>query len=263
MAYDLIAKWNRDPVIDLDSTELRSAVESLPEADCILLPEGAIAIGSAALPQPVRQDLDTAVLGLLQASRDATPDAVLKYMGGRGKVVDPGLRKRMGPMLVKRGITDVEKLTDEDVYRTMWTTLKADPHWSGLVADSSCRQFWDGKKAAFNRVRSFNQNFVHGALIKPTMEQAEYLAHLLRGSTSGPHNFVSTKGSLENAHKSGAPVVLCEVQLVIELDESFARSKAPYLIRFWFNDTLQKWQPISKLRFNSSPKGGRQAIELF
>src|SRR5687768_912137 len=47
MAYDLIAKWNRDPVIDLDSDELSAAVESLPEADCILLPEGAITIGSA------------------------------------------------------------------------------------------------------------------------------------------------------------------------------------------------------------------------
>ena len=160
MAYDLIAKWKRDPVINLESDELTAAVESLPEADCILLPSGAIAIGSPMLPKPVKQDLDTAVAELLRAYRDATPDAVIKYMSGRGKIVDPALRKRMERAFVKQGISDLAKLTDEDVYRTMWTTFNANPHWSGLVADLSCRQFWDGKNVQFNRVDSFNQNIV-------------------------------------------------------------------------------------------------------
>jgi hypothetical protein len=262
MAYDLIAKWNRDPVIKLDSDELRFAVESLPEADGILLPEGAITLSSATLSEPVKQDLDSAVTGLLQSYRHATPEAVIKYMSGRGKVVDPNLRKRMGRALAKQGIDDLEKLTDEDVYRTMWTTFKASPHWSGLVADSSCRQFWNGNKVVFNLVQGFKQNFTFGVLPEQ-MEQAEYLVHLLRGTSSGPHNFVSTKGSLEDGHKSGAEVLLCDVQLIIELDESFSREKAPYLFRFWFNDALGKWQPIDKLRFNSNPKGGRQAVEFF
>ena len=255
MAYDLIAKWNRDPVIKLASDELPAAVESLPEADCILLPEGAIAINSATLSEPVKRDLDTALTALLQAYRHQTSDAVIEYMLGRGKVVDPDQRKRMERALVKKGIKELEKLSDEDVYRTMCTTFQANAHWSGLVADSSCRQFWDGKKVPLNRVGSFNQNFVVGAQTKP-MEQADYLVHLLRGTSSGPHNFVSTTGSLEEAHENDAEVLLCDVQLVVELDEALSRAKMPYLIRFWFNEAQEKWQPVAMISFNSSPKGG-------
>jgi hypothetical protein len=254
MAYDLIEKWNRDPVINLASDELPAAVESLPEADCILLPEGAIAINSASLPAPVKRDLNTAVTGLLHDYRDATPDAVIEYMSERGKVVNPDERKRMERALVKQG-KDLEKLSDEDVYRTMCTTFKANAHWSGLVADSSCRQFWDGKKVPFNRVGNFSQSFVAGVPTKP-MDQTDYLTHLLRGTTTGPHNFVSTNGSLEEAHETDAQVLLCDLQLVMELDELFSRVKAPYLIRFWFNNAQEKWQPIAKISFSPTPKGG-------
>ncbi len=271
MAFDLIAKWNRDQVVNLDLDHLASAVESLPEAGCILLPEGAIMISSAELQAPVKRDLDAAVTGLLKAYRDGKPDAVIKYMSERGKVVDSDLRKRVeraerkraeraerkqpkSGEIIKDNIVDLETLTDEDVYRTMWA--KSNAHWSGLVADSCCRQFWDGRNAAFDRVSSFNRSFVTGALTKPRMEQAEYLVHLLHGVLSGRHNFVSTKGSLDDAHKSGAQVLLCDVQLVMELDESFSRVKVPYLIRFWFNEALGKWQPVAKICFTPSPEGG-------
>jgi hypothetical protein len=49
LASDLTAKWNREAVIPLDSEELDSHIESLPEGDCIGLPSGAIAIDSSTL----------------------------------------------------------------------------------------------------------------------------------------------------------------------------------------------------------------------
>jgi hypothetical protein len=255
MAYDLIEKWNRDPVIGLESGDLPSAVESLPEADCILLPEGAVTIASAKLPPEVKRDLDAALAGLLQAYREATPDAVIKYMSDRGKFVDPNLRKRMERPFRKQGIDELEKLTDEDIYRTMSTTFKVNAHWRGLLANSSCRQFWDGKNDVFNRVETFNTTFITGALTKEIV-QADYLLHLFRGTMSGSRNFVTTAGSLKAAYDNDARVLLCDVQLVVELDESFKHAKVPYLIRFWLNDVLQKWQPIELMCFNSSPKGG-------
>jgi hypothetical protein len=199
------------------------------------------------------------VTGLLKAYRAGTPDAVINYMSGRGKVMGQDQRTFMERALIKRGIQELEKLSNEEVYRTMWTAFKFDAHWRGLVADSSCRQFWDGKSVPFNRVRGFNQIITMG---KP-LEQSDYLVQLLRGTLSGPHNFVSTKGSLEDAHKSGAQVLLCDVQLVMELDESFSHARVPYLIRFWFNDALQKWQPFEKTCFTPSPKGGPLPSMLF
>jgi hypothetical protein len=81
------------------------------------------------------------------------------------------------------------------------------------------------------------------------MEQAEYMVNVLGGIASDAHNFVSTAGSLEDAHKNDAQVLLCDVQLVIELDESLPQAKFPYLFRFWFNPALNKWQPVSMIRF--------------
>jgi hypothetical protein len=211
---------------------------------------------SAALSRSVKRDLDTAVTGLLQAYREGTPEALIKYMRARGKVVGQDNSNRMERLLAKQGLKDLEKLTDEDVYRTMWTTFERKAHWSGLVADSSCRQVWDGKNVLFSKVAYVGQSFTTGGPLKP-MEQAEYLFNLLRGTQSSGHNFVSTTGSLDDAHKSDAKVLLCDVQLVIELDESFSHAKVPYLIRFWFNEALQKWQPVDMLGFTPSPKGGR------
>jgi hypothetical protein len=58
LAYDLIVQWNRAAVMKLDSEELPAAIESMPEAGCIDLPDGAVPIGSGAVPRPVKQDLD-------------------------------------------------------------------------------------------------------------------------------------------------------------------------------------------------------------
>jgi hypothetical protein len=75
--------------------------------------------------------------------------------------------------------------------------------------------------------------------------------------------WILTAGAPDASSLLTVEVKCCDVQLVIELDESFSWEKAPYLFRFWYNDALQKWQPIDKLRFNSNPKGGRQAVEFF
>ncbi len=255
LAYDLIEKWNREPAIALGSEDLPSAVESLPEAGCIGLPSGAVAIESRSLPASVKQDLDTAVIGLLQAYRDGKPDSVINYMRGRGQTISGNFRKFVERALLNRGVADPEKLSDEDQYRAMWTTFQSNAHWSGLVADSSCRQFWDGKKVLPARLR-FD---INSAPNTPPgqLEQAAYLFRLLRGTSTPRHNFVSTAGSLQDSHRDDPSVLLCDVQLVIELDDSFSRVKVPYLIRFWFNNALEKWRPVAMECFTASPEGGR------
>ncbi|MEX2142819.1 MAG: hypothetical protein WD894_26420 [Pirellulales bacterium] len=253
MAYDLIAKWNRDPATDIRSDALPTAVQSLPEAECIGLPTGAKAIYSSFLAPAVRRDLDIAVTGFLQATRESKPEGLIAYMRERGQSVNRKYRKFMERALLKRGMTDVEKLSDEEVYVAGIASSKlgSDTHWRGLVANSSCRQFWDGKHVPLNRMR-FDENSAPGTP-PGQLEQAAFLMRILHGNSSNRCNFISDTGSLQDAHRDDPEVLLCDLQLIIELDESYSRVKAAYLLRFWFNPRVKKWQPEALMGFATDP----------
>jgi hypothetical protein len=253
MAYDQIAKWNRDSAISLDSEGLQSAVESMPGANCIGLPSGAVAINSASLELPVRQDLNAAVIGLLRAYKVGTPEALISYMRERGKTVNPKWRRFSEKALPKGGIAEPEKMSDEEQYRASWTTFKLNPHWSGLAVESSCRQFWNGKNVLVKRLQFFDSNAAPG--VPPgQLEQAAFLQTLFRGTSRPRHSFTSTTGSMEDSHRDDDEVFLCDVQLVIELDETYSRLKAAYLFRYWFNPRLKKWQPQTMMGFATDPE---------
>ena len=125
LAYDLIAQWNRAAVVKLDFEELAAAVESLPASGCIDLPDGAVSIDSAALPRQVNQDLDAAVTGFLRATRIGTADALIDYMRGQSEIVDPKRRTGWEKALRKKGVAEPEKLSDEELYRTMTANRKS------------------------------------------------------------------------------------------------------------------------------------------
>jgi hypothetical protein len=197
--------------------------------------------------------LNAAVTGLLRAYKVGTPEALISYMRERGKTVNPKWRKFSEKALQKQGIAEPEKMSDEEQYGAMWTTFKLDPHWSGVAVESSCRQFWNGKKVPLKGLQFFNTNAVPG--VPPgQLEQAAFLDTLFRGTASPRHNFTSTMGSMEDAHRDDAEVLLCDVQLVIELDEAYSRRKAAFLFRFWFNPSLKKWQPQTMLGFATDPE---------
>jgi len=247
LAYELIAEWNRGAVLKLDSDELPAAIESLPEAGCIDLPDGAVPIGSGTVPRPVKQDLDAAVTGFLRATAIATADALIDYMRGRSEIVDPKRRTGWEKGLRKNRVADPEKLSDEELYKAIF---EPEAHWSGLVVESSCRQMWDGKHVPPKNLR-FDTSIIDPNT--PPSEQALYLLRLLKGTGSSRTCFISTSGSLQESHQNDSRVLLCDVQLVIELDEAFSRAKAPYLLRFWFNPAVEKWQLVQLVCFASKP----------
>jgi hypothetical protein len=250
LAYDLIAQWKRAAVIKLDSQELDAAIERLPEAGCIDLPDGGIALNSSDVPRHVKQDLDAALTGFLRATGVGTPDALIDYMRGRGEVVDPKPRAGWQKGLSKSGVANLEKLSDEQLYRAMRTTFNLIPHWSGLAPEPSCRQLWDAKQVSTKSLKFDASNLDPNT---PPAEQAEYLLRLFKGTSSGLTNFVSTSGSLQDSRKSDKQVLLCDVQLIIEFDEAFSHAKSAYLFRLWFNPAVEKWQPVDLIGFASEP----------
>jgi hypothetical protein len=247
LAYDLIARWKRAAVIKLDSDELAAAIESLPEAGCIDLPDGAVALSSSDVPRHVKQDLDAAVTGFLRATGVGTSDALIEYMRSRGEIVDPKRRIGWQKSLTKRGVKTPDKLSDEELYRSVF---KAEPHWSGLVAESSCRQLWDGNSMP-NKSLHFDVSTLDPNT--PPREQATYFLYLFKGTSRSRTSFASTSGSLQESLGNDKQVLLCDVQLIIEFDEAFSHAKSAYLFRLWFNPAVEKWQPVELIGFASQP----------
>jgi hypothetical protein len=196
----------------------------------------------------VKQDLDVALTGFLRSTRIATADALIDYMRGRSEIVDPKRRTSWAKLLRVNGVSDPEKLSDEEVFRTLF---KSESHWSGLVVESSCRQMWDGKNVPQKSVAHFDRSTIDPNT--PPSEQALYLLRLLKGTGRSRTMFSSTSGNLSEPHQNDSRLLLCDVQLIIELDEAYSRAKAPYLLRFWFNPAVEKWQLIELLCFASKP----------
>ena len=259
LAYDLIATWNSNPTLALTSNELEAQIRSLPDNGCVQLPNGAIPVAIDSLPTQVRSDLDTAITGLLRAYVIGGPNPMINYMRERGQKLNPAIRKAIETSLSKRGVPNSAALSDEDLYRRMWITFAGNSHWSGVVIKSSCRQSWDGKNVPLAGLKRFDINSSEDTS-SAELEQAAYLFRIFHGDDSPRHSFISTTGSLEEATKKHERLLLCDTQLIIELDESQFHVKAAYLVRFWFNNRLQKWQPVTIKGFSSEPT--RNALPL-
>ncbi len=57
-------------------------------------------------------------------------------------------------------------------------------------------------------------------------------------------SFVAETGDLEAALRNGRSVLIADVELIIKLDAEHYEAAEPYFVRFRYNDTAKKWQPI-------------------
>lgn len=252
LASTLVAQWNKNPATNLKSPQLPATVKALRHADCIRLPSAALPLDLRSLPDVAQQDLEAALAQFLQAYAAADPEAVLDFHRQRRQIVNPQLRPVMERTLSKRGVPEPSRLSDEDLFRSLWTSTKTSPHWSGLVTAASGLQVWNGRDLPFDRLQAFEVNSVVETPPEE-LDQASYLFRLFRGNSSPRNHFVSVSGSLTDALAEGKDVLLCDAQFIIQFDDSLAHKRAAYLIRFWWNDRLEKWQPLTLNGFAIQP----------
>lgn len=246
IAARLAAEWNQGRVTSLKSTDLPAAVCGMRSEGCLRVSTSAPAIHRSDLRADQSADLDTAITGLLTAFGKVDPAAVLGYVHERGEQFDDTLEQLLKKQLLRRGQTDLDGISGDELFTRWWKILKINGQWRGLVADSSCLQIWDGKLLSFEQITNFDTE-------DPT-SPAAVLFGIFRGSSTHRHHFVPTKGSLADALKNDRLVLLVDVKLIIEFDKKKPKEKAAYLCRFWFNPSAGKWQPISLIGFASHPE---------
>ena len=155
-ALALVAQWNQSRTVEIASDDLDPAVAVMPYSESTRLPSGAVPIDGGDLPQPSKDDLDEAIVGLLRAYEASAPDSIVDYMKERGQRFNPAYRKFLEGALSKRDVvSDLSTLIDEDLYEAMWTIFKIDPHWHGLVIDASVRRAWHSGKVPIDRLKGF------------------------------------------------------------------------------------------------------------
>lgn len=247
-ASKLITEWNEAEVTSLQSEDLAKAVQVISSKNCRKMPKGAAAIDRGSLSPYQDADLNSAIIGLLKAYGASNPIAVIDYMRDRGKSFDSRLQPVLKKTLSRRGQSDLEGMSDSDLYIRLWKTLKIQSQWSGVVASESCVQLWDGNNIAADQITQFDWN----EATNPGAMETE-LKGVFRGIETLRHHFDTVKGSLEKQLIGDRPVLLADVRLIIEFNESKFNEKAAYLCRFWFNSNADKWQPIVLLGFASHP----------
>lgn len=247
---DVIAAWRAGAVVPLTSgeAELEKAVSQFQDASLETVSTSFPPTKSVDLTVEQSSDLANAIIGFLFAYHSNDPSKVFSYMQQQGKRLDSESRKALTRGVSKKSKRDVSQLSDEEFYVEAWNQFKIHSHWYGLVAEESTWQTWDGNGMSVEEIRQIETDPLSNPL-----STAAVLSRLFRGDSTSRHNFIPAIGSLEQELTTTEPVILVDMTLIIQLDQSLANERVAYITRFWFNRTAGKWQPISFIGIPWSP----------
>lgn len=257
-AADLMEKWSEDRAVPIASDDLPTIVATISSVDRLFAPREAKPYARSELSAEQSADLNAAIVGMLRAYATDEAETVIQYMRDRGKTVDHEARKTLESALRKHGQAEFDALNDEQLFANLWAAIPCRSHWFGLLIDSTCLQLWDGTGLTRAVVSRFE-----ASEIKDSTAPAAELFTSFGGMSKRRHHFRPLDGSLDDALASSGPVLFADVQLVVECDESWMRSKSPALCRFWYNATSAKWQPIVLSVFPGDPQRREYPTFLF
>lgn len=255
-AFALIEQWKKEPVIPMRSKEFPKIIANLEDKGRIGLPQDAQPIDVKDLDKAIREDLDRAIIDFLQAYETGFPENAFKYMTERNLVLSNKWREALRTKLGKNKVLDIFEMDDGELFKSAWTLDRPYSHWEALVAKASCRQVWNGKQTPLKKITGIHV-VLSEDLDPEKMDQPSRLMRLFHGSASYMTYFTARQGSIEEAHAKQDELLLCDLQAVIEEDESQSDFRSAWFFRFWYNKASKKWQPIIFLTVDPDPAGSR------
>lgn len=250
-ADELIDRWNSGSLTRIDSPNLATAVKSIPNGNCLPLPVGGVP-WIEPLPDACSADLQAAIVGLLKAYEADDSQIFVDYMHDRGQHFSKSKREAYEKVLRRKGNQRSAELTDEQVFVEFWN-LGRTQAWRAIAVDSSCVQIWNGKAASLKTLSQFaNGN-------EDDKDSAAGLLARMRHAIVFRSTFVSDAGSIQEEHEMAVNLILADVRLIVEYEKESKSMRVPYLVRLWFNRTLNRWQPCCLAGF--FPKGKRRLNE--
>lgn len=239
----LITDWEAATSVPLLSDHLLEKVRTISWDGYPLLNQPVGLLSKSDLNNAQLEDLDFALAGFLRAYAESNPQSVIEYMRERGLEFDVLKRAKYEAALKRKGVNDLESLSDEEIFARFWAVNRCRTGWYAFKSEPSARLVWNGHGFPINAILSL-------AGIEGTNTPVADLFKDLTGVMTLGRSFRPQEGSLEGELRQ-PQVLLCDVRLILEYDDKLSHAQAAYLLRFWFNHTASKWEPIALVAFGS------------
>jgi hypothetical protein len=234
--HSILADWHSQPSTAIhDYNAVREALESKDiDSTCDLrAPIDCKAVNVSDLTKGERDDLQSAIAGLLVAYRQNTADALIEYMSSRGQILNHAMMSRKREFVVEMLKTDnqVPPMTDEEVFESYWQYWGYDPAWAGFLANRTCTIVYSCGRDKLDMVKA------NGSLSRVSKT-------IWRNAKPYPHHFSSNTGSVDREIEEHEHVLIADVVLVVVHSEKIYGQRSPYFLRFWFDTGTTRWNPL-------------------
>lgn len=245
---DALSKWHNARVTPVDSPDCRRALSELGPASVLALPLGARQLDKESLADETLADLEDTLAELLSAFRRGKPSDVISYMRSRGEsLAEPSIDRIRDYLTSRFGFTEAElsAKTSEEIFKLCWEVDNVEPAFESLLPDQSGINFFEVSQNA-------------SELLSDTSKFSNADFEVWRWRSVSHHNFANPTDSLDSQLASHGSVQVADARLIVKHRGGGVHSTCPYLIRFWYSNSRQKWIPHSFVQIRTSrdvPRG--------
>jgi hypothetical protein len=229
---DRVRNWLSQPAVELQSAELDKALDLvMANGSCISAPSESEPLALATMSDAQKADLKLAIGGLLHAYSKNDSDSVFDYMASRQERWKKGECPMAKQELVATHgmkMTDLDSMTDKEVFGLWWSKSGFRSHWQRLIQDSGCVRLWRTSKVADGKV------FDHLG-----QDEVAVFKNIVRFA----HLFEPVAGSVEETQRKYGTVTFADVKLIIQYDNARWNEPRPLYFRLWLDPATDIWHP--------------------
>lgn len=225
--------WHDADVTPIGSSVCNQGLSCLGVAKELPVPTEGQAIAKEDLDPAVVEELNDTVRDLLLAYKKGRPVHIVNYMRTRDETLSSKSVARMKKYLFEHfGFqhADLEGKSDEEIYSLCWDVDSTDPAFDALLVEKCGISFWTISDEA--TVTISNQE-----------EFGSQDYDLWRWRTMCDDNFSNQSDTIDEQVSKSGDVKVADVRLVVKHRGAAIHSICPYVIRFWYSNTREKWIP--------------------
>jgi hypothetical protein len=233
VAQGKLSDWESLPLTGLGKDEIKVFTSSLGYSACNDQPTGSTPLSQEELTPAQASDLEVAILGLISAYADGSPESLLVYSKDRGETISDHYRNTLRQSLAANTEIEAdatERLSDIELLHQFWKAFKVSPHWSNLLPPSAgCVSLWRTGIAPYSP--------------ESTEALGRQEAVPFANTTDYHHVFSPSSTALEEL-VNGKDIIIADVMFVVKHDEQMFDERSPYYIRFWYSVETESWHPL-------------------
>lgn len=246
---ETLSKWESLSVTPFtESTEnLANALRKYASRECVDLPPKWL-VPFDDLSPPQQDDLLKTAAELLNCYSKSDGGELVKYMQTRNENLVPKLKLAAIESLVTSQVveqTEAENLSDLEIIQKAWTNEHCNTGWQAIAHDGGHLCIWRCKGCDPKSMQTLG-----------TTDNRVFHAQAVSTHLFEP------KFSFTQAHEDPEGVLLADIKVLIQHDDTFKKERSPYFIRFWFSTDDQLWHPFHLVHVRVTPPARSNPVNI-